>query len=57
MAIKVRKTEHAGPKNRGGHWGRRSEAKAGAKKKRRSISMRLARACKQTSDKLKNESN
>ena len=29
------KTEHAGPKNGGGYWGRRAEAKAVSKRRRR----------------------
>jgi hypothetical protein len=56
MAIKVRKTDHAGPKNGGGHWGNRSEAKAGSRKKRRAIAKRLVRESQQTSDESKNDS-
>lgn len=32
---KVTKTEHAGAKNGGGHWGKREEAKKLSKKSRR----------------------
>ena len=56
MAIKVRTTDHAGPKNGGGHWGSRSEAKAGSRKKRRTIAKRLVRESQQTSDESKNDS-
>ena len=55
MAIKVKRTDHAGPKNGGGHRGNRSEAKAGSKKRRRSIAKRLALEYQQTSDESKNE--
>ena len=41
MALKVKKTEHAGAKNGGGHWGSRSEAKSGAKQRRRQESKRI----------------
>jgi hypothetical protein len=34
---RIRKTEHAGAKNGGGHWGTRQEAKTLSKKLRRSI--------------------
>lgn len=56
MAIKIGKTDHAGPKNGGGNWGNRSEAKAGSKKKRRTIAKRLVRESEQNSDELKNDS-
>lgn len=35
MARSKLKTEHAGAKNGGGHWGRRAEAKKDSKKRRR----------------------
>jgi hypothetical protein len=35
MAMKVRKTEHAGAKRAKGHWGRKAEAKAHAARRRR----------------------
>lgn len=38
MALKVRKTEHAGPKRgRGGYWGRRADAKHDSSRKRRRL--------------------
>jgi hypothetical protein len=37
------KTEHSGAKNGGGHWGKRSEAKAITKKLHRSNNKRLIR--------------
>jgi|MudIll2142460700_1097286.scaffolds.fasta_scaffold591045_4 hypothetical protein len=40
MALKAKKSEHAGHKGSGrkaGHWGTRAEAKAGARKVRRAI--------------------
>jgi hypothetical protein len=55
MAIEVKRTDHAGPKNGGGYWGNRSEAKAGSKKRRRSIPKRLVLESQQTSDESKNE--
>ncbi len=42
MANRVRRTEHAGAKNGGGHWGRRAEAKTGSKKRRRQDDRRAA---------------
>jgi hypothetical protein len=41
LGINVKKPEHAGSKKGGGHWGKKSEAKAGSKKIRRTISKRL----------------
>jgi hypothetical protein len=35
MAFRVTKTEHAGPKNGGGHWGTRAEAKHQSSRRRR----------------------
>lgn len=47
MAKKLR-TEHSGAKNRGGHWGKRAEAKTLSKKVRRIDSK------KEVTDQLKN---
>jgi hypothetical protein len=35
MAFRVTKTEHAGAKNGGGHWGTRAEAKHQSSRRRR----------------------
>lgn len=35
MAMKAKRTEHAGAKNGGGFWGYRAEAKRGSDKRRR----------------------
>jgi hypothetical protein len=35
MAFRVTKTEHAGAKNGGGHWGTRAEAKQHSNRRRR----------------------
>jgi hypothetical protein len=43
---KVKKTEHAGAKNGGGHWGSRAEAKAVSKKARREASHKLVKKFK-----------
>lgn len=43
MAHAVHKTEHAGAKNGGGHWGRRAEAKAGSRRRRRELDRRIVR--------------
>jgi hypothetical protein len=43
MAFKVRKTEHAGAKNGGGHWGHRLDAKHQSSRRRRIADKR---ACK-----------
>ncbi|MDN3922371.1 hypothetical protein [Roseateles violae] len=37
MAYKVRKTEHNGAKNGGGHWGKRLEAKRQSSRARRAL--------------------
>jgi hypothetical protein len=41
MSNRIRKTEHAGAKNGGGHWGKRQEAKALSKRIRRAQSHQL----------------
>ncbi len=38
---KIKRTEHAGAKNGGGHWGRRTEAKTISKKARREDSKKI----------------
>jgi hypothetical protein len=43
MAHSVKKTEHAGAKNGGGHWGCRAEAKAGSRRRRRALDRRVVR--------------
>lgn len=43
MSSRMRKTEHAGAKNRGGFWGPKAEAKQVSKKLRRNNSKRLLR--------------
>jgi len=43
MAHSVKKTEHAGAKNGGGHWGRRAEAKVGSRRRRRELDRRVVR--------------
>ena len=43
MALKKLKTEHAGAKNGGGHWGTRAEAKSGSKKARRAADKRATK--------------
>jgi len=45
MALKARKTEHAGHKGKGrksGHWGTRAEAKEGSRKLRRAQGRKVA---------------
>lgn len=42
-AMKVLKTEHAGAKNGGGYYGKRVEAKAMSRRKRRRDSARIIR--------------
>ena len=44
MAIQVRRTEHAGAKNRCGFWGTRASAKAGSRKVRRVLDGQAATA-------------
>jgi hypothetical protein len=40
---RIRKTEHSGAKNGGGHWGQRKEAKELSKKARREVSRKTVR--------------
>ena len=48
MAYNVRRTEHAGAKNGGGHWGRRTEAKVGSNHSRRQADKDLVQqACRE----------
>jgi hypothetical protein len=41
MAYRVEKTDHAGAKNGGGHWGTRAEAKKHSARQRRQAEQRL----------------
>jgi hypothetical protein len=43
---KVKKAEHSGAKNGGGHWGSRVEAKTLSKKTRREVSKKLIKKFK-----------
>jgi hypothetical protein len=43
MSLGKIKTEHAGAKNGGGHWGHRNDAKAISKKQRRKGSKKIIR--------------
>lgn len=44
MAWNVRRTEHCGAKNGGGHWGSRRDAKDGSKRRRREADKALLRS-------------
>lgn len=47
------KTEHAGAKNGGGHWGPRAEAKALSKSKRRMADKKAERIVREVQDEVK----